>query len=333
MTIIGGLLIGLGWFLSGFSSSITFLTITYGVIGGMGVGIAYGAPMAVAAKWFPNKKGLAVGLTLGGFGLSPFITAPAANWLITQYGPFSTFRILGIIFAVLITVLALPLKFPKKLSVERTQKDKENDEINLNSSSMLKTKGFYALWTTYTIGTLVGLMAIGISSPVAVEIINLDPASASIYVSLFAIFNGIGRPIFGGLTDRLKPQKTALISFTLIIIASTLMLINQSGNAVIYFISFALFWLNLGGWLAIAPASTAIFFGSENYSKNYGILFTAYGVGAVIGNLFSGSIRDILGSYLYVFYPTIILAVLGIIVALFFLKEEKIKEEAEKITV
>jgi len=86
MTILGGLFISVGWFMSGFTTNITLLTITYGVIGGIGVGIAYGAPMAVAAKWFPKKKGLAVGLTLGGFGLSPFITAPAANWLIINYG-------------------------------------------------------------------------------------------------------------------------------------------------------------------------------------------------------------------------------------------------------
>ncbi|MFW5987813.1 MAG: OFA family MFS transporter [bacterium] len=328
MTIIGGLFIAVGWFLSGYTSSIITLTITYGVIGGIGVGIAYGAPMAVAAKWFPDKKGLAVGLTLGGFGLSPFITAPAAGWLINNFGPFSTFKILGIIFAIIITILAIPLRFPKKIDTERLDDLELNEYNNFTTKEMLKSKSFYALWTTYTIGTLVGLMAIGISSPVAEEIINLNASTASIYVSLFAIFNGIGRPIFGGLTDKLKPRKTALISFTLIIIASILMLLNQNGNSIIYFVSFALFWLNLGGWLALAPAATAIFFGSENYSKNYGVLFTAYGVGAVIGNLFSGSIRDIFGSYLYVFYPTIILALIGIVISNIFLKEDSINKES-----
>jgi len=247
-----------------------------------------------------------------------------------SYGPFNSFKVLGIIFAVVITLLSLPLKFPKKLTVNTENLTEKSNEINLSSKNMIKTRGFYALWLTYTIGTLVGLMAIGISSPVAEELINLDATTASIYVSLFAIFNGIGRPIFGGLTDKLKPRKTALISFSLIIAASLLMLFNQAGNPVIYFISFALFWLNLGGWLAIAPAATAIFFGSKNYSKNYGILFTAYGVGAVIGNLFSGSIRDIFGSYMYVFYPTIILAVIGIIISLISLKESKIKTEAQE---
>ena len=330
MTIIGGLFISIGWFLSGFTSSIIVLTISYGVIGGLGVGIAYGAPMAVAAKWFPDKQGLAVGLTLGGFGLSPFITAPAAGWLISQFGAFSTFKILGALFAVIITLLALPLKFPETDAKNSENNNNQNSSIEINSKKMLKSRSFYALWTTFVIGTIIGLMAIAISGPVAEELINLDSTTASIYVSLFAIFNGIGRPIFGALTDKLKAKKTAVISFSLIITASFLMIINDSGSAILYFISFAIFWLNLGGWLAIAPAATSYFFGKKNYSKNYGYLFTAYGVGAVIGNLFSGSIRDIMGSYQFVFYPTMIIAAIGIIISLLFLKKDKVKKNIKK---
>lgn len=325
MTIAGGILISIGWFLSGFTSSITVLTISYGVIGGMGVGIAYGAPMAVAAKWFPDKEGLAVGLTLGGFGLSPFITAPAASWLIRQFGAFTTFKILGVLFLIIITLLAIPLKFPKIEKKKRKKKKEENSNLEIGPKKMLKSRSFYALWATFVIGTIIGLMAIAISGPVAEELINLDSTTASIYVSLFAIFNGIGRPIFGALTDKVKAKKTAIISFSLIILASFLMIINNSASPVLYFISFAIFWLNLGGWLAIAPAATSYFFGKKNYSQNYGYLFTAYGVGAVIGNLFSGSIRDILGSYQFVFYPTLIIAALGIIISLLFLKKEPLK--------
>jgi len=329
MTITGGLLISIGWFLSGFTTSITFLTISYGVIGGTGVGIAYGAPMAVAAKWFPDKEGLAVGLTLGGFGLSPFITAPAANWLITIFGAFTTFKILGGLFAIIITLLALPLKFPEANHQISQNKNTNNQNLEIDPKNMFKSRSFYALWTTFVIGTIIGLMAIAISGPVAEELINLDSATASIYVSFFAIFNGIGRPIFGALTDKLKAKKTAIISFSLIILASLLMIINNSANPALYFIAFAIFWLNLGGWLAIAPAATSYFFGKKNYIKNYGYLFTAYGVGAVIGNLLSGSIRDIMGSYYFVFYPTIILAALGIIVALLFLKKDQIIDESK----
>ncbi len=328
MTIIGGLIVAIGWFVGGFATNITMLAISYGVIAGVGVGIAYGAPMAVAAKWFPDKKGLAVGLTLGGFGLSPFVTAPLANWLVGAYGPFQTFKILGIAFAVIITILALPLKFPDEEVAEESNKLAENtDKIkDIDSKEMMKTSSFYGLWACYVIGTAVGLMTIGIASPVAEEIVNLDAGTAALMVSFFAIFNGIGRPIFGALTDRLNPKRAALISYILIIVASILMLNVREGSTVLYGMAFAIFFLNLGGWLAIAPAATGSFFGDKHYSKNYGFLFTAYGVGAILGNSLAGKLRDIFGSYTYTFYPTIILAILGIIIAIITLKEPKVVE-------
>ncbi|MFO7820335.1 MAG: OFA family MFS transporter [Halanaerobacter sp.] len=325
VTIVGGLVVSVGWILSGFTSNITLLIITYGVIAGSGVGIAYGAPMAVAAKWFPDKKGLAVGLTLGGFGLSPFITAPVANWLVSSFGVFTAFKVLGVAFAIIISLLAIPLKFPPQKMTNGGQ-DNENKEINFTTKEMLKNPTFYGLWLCYVIGTTVGLMAIGISSPVAEEIIKVDASTAAFMVSFFALFNGVGRPIFGGLTDKLNPKKASLISFSLIILASVIMLNVSAGNTILYALAFSIFWLNLGGWLAIAPAATGRFFGSKNYSKNYGFLFTAYGVGAFVGNMLSGRIKDILGSYRYAFYPTIALAVVGIIIAFIMLKQPKLNE-------
>ena len=321
ITIIGGLVISLGWFLSSFATNIYFLMLTYGVLAGVGVGIAYGAPMAVAAKWFPEKKGLAVGLTLGGFGLSPFVTAPLANKLVESIGPFETFKILGIAFGVIITLLALPLKFPKRH--EKNDFDTKSTEVNIKTKDMLKTKSFYGLWSVYTIGTLVGLMAIGISSPVAEEIIKLDSQKAAMMVSFFALFNGVGRPIFGSLTDKFSPKKTAIFFFFFIIFISLIMLYVSKGQTILYGLAFAIFWLNLGGWLAIAPTATGQFFGSKYYSKNYGYLFTAYGAGAVLGNVLSGKIRDVFGSYRYVFYPTIAFAILGIIISIIYVKKPK----------
>jgi MFS transporter, OFA family, oxalate/formate antiporter len=113
VTIIGGCLTGLGWLLSSFAGSVQWLYIFYGVIAGTGVGIAYGVPVAVAARWFPDRRGLAVGLTLLGFGFSALITANIAGYLIGVSGVMNTFRMFGIAFIILIFVLALPLKFPK----------------------------------------------------------------------------------------------------------------------------------------------------------------------------------------------------------------------------
>lgn len=325
ITLVGGVIVSLAWIFSSFATSIEVLTVTYGIIGGIGVGIVYGAPMAVAAKWFPERKGLAVGLTLSGFGLSPFVTAPLSRYLISQHGVFLTFRVLGIAFLVIITILSMQLKFPKKeIQIKDENKKIAMDELSLKE--VLKNKNFYFLWFCFVIGTFTGLMAIGITSPVAQEIIKIDAGLAAGLIQLFAVFNGIGRPIFGIATDKLGARKASIISFTLIIFASILMISSKEGNIIKYVIAFSIFWFILGGWLSIAPTAVSNIFGAKNYARNYGVLFTAYGLGALLGTLSSGEIRDYFGTYTYAFYPTIGMATLGIVISGFLLKDKKVSK-------
>jgi len=321
ITLFGGTIVSLAWFLSSLANSIEMLTITYGIIGGIGVGIVYGAPMAVSAKWFPNKKGMAVGLTLSGFGLSPFVTAPISRLLIEHFGVFSSFRILSAAFLIIILIFALPLRFPNKEEIEENISKNKSNSSDLPLMKVLKNRKFYILWICFAIGTFTGLMAIGISSPVAQEIIGLNPTMSAFSVALFAVFNGLGRPVFGVMTDKIKFKQTAIISFSLIILASTIMLNSGEGNVIFYIISFSMFWFILGGWLAIAPTAVSNIFGVKNYARNYGFLFTAYGAGAVISSVTSGIIKDSFGSYIYVFYPAIASAVIGILIVVLVLKE------------
>jgi len=326
--LLGGVLVGAGWILAGFAPSITWLTIFYGIIGGAGVGIIYGCPIAVAAKWFPDKKGLAVGLTVMGFGLSALIMAPLMRTMIANasIGPMRTFTYLGIAFTAILVLLSLPMRSPRegwKPAGWKGQAVKGTSSIDLDRKAMVKTSTFYALWGTYTIGCLAGLMAIGISSPVGQEVARLTPSMAAISVSIFAIFNGVGRPIFGWLTDKLAPRNTAVLSFVLILVASALLYLWGEGSSFIYFLAFIILWMNLGGWLAIAPTATATLFGTKHYGMNYGLIFTSYGVGALLGNTLAGMIRDASGGYLPVFLPVMGLAVVGIVISLLWLKPVK----------
>ena len=311
---IGALLVALGWILSAYAPNIYVLTITYGVIIGAGVGIAYGAPMTVVAKWFPEKKGLVVGLVLVGFGLSPLITAPLARNLIENYGITKAFLILGISFGIIIPVLSYPFKYPSDLESKsmKTSSIKKNHTNDTNTAKMIKSKDFKGLYFNFIIGTTIGLMLIGMTSNVGVELIKLSPKTVVLLISVFAVFNGIGRPIFGLITDKLSFKKAMLISYSLIIIAALLMLMAREGSLVIFAISFSIFWFNLGGWLAIAPTSTMAMYGTKHYSQNYGVVFTAYGIGAIVGVLASGLLMDILQNYYSIFYLVIGLCVLGI---------------------
>ncbi len=320
LAIGGSLLISVAWILAGTADSIEFIIATYGVLGGIGVGIVYGIPMAIVTEWFPDRKGFAVGLTLLGFGLSPFITAPLATELIIIFGVFSAFKILGITFAVILSLLSLTLKFPEKKEGHHYVGTGPSGEFT--PVEMVKTPTFYALWTCYVIGTFSGLMIIGLSSSYAQEVVNLTPVKAAFFTSFFAIFNGIGRPIFGALTDKLGTKRTIAISYTLIITAGVLSLLF-AGNIIVFALSFAIMWLNLGGWLAIAPASTVNLFGKTHYTANYGILFTAYGIGALIQGFVGGYIRETFGSYVYIFYPVILVCALGLLLSSGFIKSKK----------
>jgi MFS family permease len=328
--MIGGAIVGLGWILSGvlpgMIPSVWTLIITYGVIAGSGVGLSYSGPIQVATRWFPDKKGLAVGLTVAGFGGSPFVSAYVAKALIDSVQVLNTFLYLGIAFLVLIILLALPLRFPAagwKPAGWSPKAGAATASADYGSSQMAKTSSFWGLFICFIIGSLAGLMAIGISSPVATSIIKLDAATAATLVGVFAIFNGGGRPLFGWITDRITPRYAAVISFIIIILASIGMMFAGPDTTALYVACFAGFWLCLGGWLAIAPTSTATFFGIKFNARNYGIMLLAYGIGAILANFISGFANDLFGSYLRAFIPVGILAFIGIFIAFFMLKPPK----------
>jgi len=328
ITIVGGVLTGLGWLLASFATSVPMLYILYGIVGGIGVGIAYGVPVAVAARWFPDRRGLAVGLTVLGFGFSAFFTANIAGYLIGAYGVMTTFRIFGVIFVILTILLALPLKFPKTGWVPAgwtppAPKEGGQKSCELTRSQMIKTSSFYALWACFFIACLAGLMAISIAKPVGTDV-GVETGLATALVGVFAIFNGFGRPLFGALTDRLTPRFTAMVSFSLIAVVSLLMW--QIPTVPVYLIAFVVLWGCLGGWLAIAPTSCGSYFGTCDYPRCYGILFLAYGAGAIAGPQLAGFIKTTSGSYIGVFPYVLVLAVIGFIIAFTLLKPPKAVE-------
>jgi MFS family permease len=325
VTIVGGVLTGLGWLLASFSSSVPMLYVMYGVIGGIGVGIAYGVPVAVSARWFPDRRGLAVGLTVLGFGFSAFFTANIAGYFIGAYGVMNTFRIFGVVFIVLTILLALPLKFPATGWVPKgwtppALKPGEEKPCEFDRSKMLKSPSFYGLWACYFIGCLAGLMAISIAKPVGIDV-GIEAGLATMLVGFFAVFNGGGRPVFGALTDKLTPRSAAMISFILIAFAS--LLIWQIPIVPVYILAFAVLWGCLGGWLAIAPTTTGSYFGTCDYPRCYGVVFLAYGAGAIVGPQLAGFIKTSTGSYIGVFPYVLALAVVGIVIAFTLMKPPK----------
>ena len=332
VSMVGGALVGIAWFAASFGTSPLMLIPLYGIIGGIGVGIAYGCPIAVSAAWFPDKRGLAVGLTVLGFGFSSAIITQLNKFLLDGgMSIMGVLKIFGIAFFIITIVLSLFLAFPPAGWCPTgwtppAPKAGAAPSANLTRAEMTKTSTFYGLWLCYTIGSLAGLTAIGIAGPVGQDMLKgagFDvPAATAMITSLifpFALANGVGRPIFGTLTDKLNPRNTALITYVLII-AACLLIYTSYASPTAYMIGFITLWGCLGGWLAIAPAATANYFGTKDYAKNYGLLYTAYGVGAVIGGIVSAQAKDLLGAYQPFFLIVAVLAVLGIVLAFVLMK-------------
>lgn len=319
MMLIGSFLVAAGWILSAFSPNIFIFTLTYGVISGAGVGIVYGVPMAVVARWFPERKGLAVGSVLIGFGLSPILTAPLASILVTQFGVMNAFLLLGIGFLVLLPLLSWAFKYPEDERSLQEHIQTSPQPLSIDTKDMIKNRTFIGLYLNFILGTTIGLMMIGLTANVGIHYVGFSRLEVSQWMALFAVFNGLGRPIFGWLTDKFDSRFAMLLSYTLISISSIILVLWGKDNIAAYIVAFCIYWFNLGGWLAIAPTSTLRLYGLRNYSQNYGVVFTAYGIGAILGVLSSGMILDIFNNYQYVFIFIITLCILGVTITnLFF---------------
>jgi MFS family permease len=333
--LAGGILLGIGWMSAGFTTGLTALVLTYGIVGGLGVGLAYGVPLAVAGSWFPERRGLAMGLTLAGFGVSPFVTAPLAEFLIIRTSVRTAMLTLGIVFIVVVSSLAVFLKarraeqepVPEKPVEDgpESQRARGEPRREFTPGRMLRSGEFYGLWLCYVIGTLAGLTAIGMTASFAREAVGLSAGASAAAVSVFGILNGIGRPIFGAVHDRLGTRFTIVLSYVLIAAAAGISLIAAGGAAIPFFFGFGIFWLMLGGWLAIAPAATTRLYGARNYARNYGIMYTAYGVGALVGGGVAGSMYTVFGSHRPLFLVIAGLCVVGVVLAFLLVRPESAK--------
>lgn len=288
----GTLLIVLGWFLSGISQNIYILMLSYGLLIGTGVGMVYGVPIYMVQKLYPSKSGLMTGIILLGFGMSPLITAPLSKYLIEITSIRHTFFIIGALFL----IIQLPLSFLFILK-ERDTFKKEIADLRVHE----KLKPFKRIYALFVISTTVGLMMIGLTYQVGVRYYQLDERSVTMALSIFAILNGVARPLFGRWMDQKGFKFSATLSVSLIILASVVGFINRGENFILFSVSFGLYWFNLGAWLAIVPATIKEFYGIKQYSKKYGIMFTGYGIGAILGTLVSGYIMDFFDNTTYIY--------------------------------
>jgi len=318
--LIAASLFGLGTMGSGLAimmESKILLYFFYGVLGGCGLGIGYISPVSTLVKWFPDKRGMATGLVIMGFGFSSAIWGPTMKILIEKIGIAGTFFTLGAIYFVVMFLSALylekpeegylPKKFKKKL--EEGKKKLKKDLANLTVGEAIKTPRFYGLWIMLFINVTCGIAIIGVASPLLQEVVGISAIAAAAAVGLMGIFNGAGRIFWASLSDLLTRPVVYIIFFATQAVAFYML---PSITEVVVFQVILYFIMSCyGGGFASIPAYIGDIFGTKELGAIHGYILTAWAAAGLVGPLIISIVKDMTGSYsqtLYVFAGFFIIA-------------------------
>jgi OFA family oxalate/formate antiporter-like MFS transporter len=307
---LGGIVLGLGYVAARFvGTSFIGHLLTIGLIGGAGIGLGYVVPIAVGVKWFPDKKGLLTGLAVAGFGFGALLWVKLAGewgYLIEKMGVANVFLVYGIAFAVVVLIGSIWMVNPPAgyrpagwMPPAASAGQVANGAINIDSKQMLCRPQFYGLWLMFIAGAMAGLMVIGCIKLFGIDALksagfDAETASAKAGTAMavfFALANGIGRIVWGILSDKIG--RKASLFFMFAIQGVVMLTFYKMGTSVgLLYLGSAIIGFNFGGNFSLFPAATADFFGNKTVGHNYGWVFTAYGVGGIVGPYIGGYFRD-----------------------------------------
>jgi OFA family oxalate/formate antiporter-like MFS transporter len=301
VALTGGFLYGLGVFLASFSANkLWWLYLSYGVIGGTGVGFSYIVPIAVLVKWFPDRRGLITGIAVGGFGAGALVTAPIATRLIQSVGVLHTFAYLGIAYLVITIATGYFMQSPpagwKPNGWEpSTTQNAQRAARDYTLGGALKTWQWWALWMLLFLNTSAGISIISQESPLFQEIAKASVIIAAGMVGIASIGNAVGRIFWAWVSDAITRRWTFVVIFV-IQVGLFWLLPNLSSVAILTVVSFIIL-MCYGGGFGTMPAFAADYFGSKNVGPIYGLMLTAWGTASAFGPLLIAYMRESSGSY------------------------------------
>lgn len=332
---VGGLLVGAGMILAAVTGTYWGYVLGFGLLTGAGIGFGYAAATPPAVKWFPaGKTGLIAGLVVSGFGLASVYAAPLATWLLGAFGISNTMLILGVLFLVVVVGLAQLLTPPPKGYVPGgsgvSKLAGAAPHRDFPPTRMLGTWQFYLLWFLYACGAGAGLMVISKLAKIGQQQAEIE--LGFVLVASLAVGNGAGRILAGWLSDTLGRQRTMLMCFLFQAALMLTLTLASPGSSLgtvgaMAAIS-ALIGANYGANLALFPSVTKDYYGLKNFGVNYGLVFTAWGVGGFVLSQLQGWLYDAFQTFAYSCYVAAGLLVLA--AAMSFILRPPAEEAAAK---
>ncbi len=315
-SLLGGVLVSLGFFLCSYTTSLTYLYVCFGVIGGLGNGFGYATPIPVMAKWFPDKRGLAIGLAVGGYGAGSAIFGPLAQLkLIPAYGLSATFQILGAIFLVMTMLGAVLLRNPPqgyRPNGWTPTASAHSGARDFTPGEVLRTPTFYLMWLGYALGCSAGLMVISQLVPFAKSVGVAAAALSTLTLVIGAVGNASGRILSGWMSDRLGRINVLRTMIGICIIAMPALYAFGRNLPFLYAGVFIVYWC-YGTQLSVNGVAATDFWGTKNAGINYGLLFTAWGVAGIIGPRIGGVLYDRYHNYQAAFQISAVLAAIALL--------------------
>ncbi|MCY4076385.1 MAG: OFA family MFS transporter [Acidobacteria bacterium] len=316
----GGILYALGFYLASQTDSLIWLYITFGAIAGAGNGFGYAIPIPVCSKWFPDRRGLAVGLVVGGYGAGSGIYGPLAREvLIPAYGWQGTMQISAAVFLVMTLVAAWLLRNPPEGYKPPTAAPAPAPGaapaaaapvgLDFATGEMVRTPTFYLLWIAYCLGAAAGLMVISQLVPVG-EAAGLG-AAAGLGLTIGAIGNTGGRVLSGWMSDTFGRLNTLRLMVLLSAVALPLFYL-LAGQVALFYLLLVVIYYCYGTLLSVFASTCADFYGTRNMGVNYGLLFSAWGVAGIVGPVIAGRVFDATGTYEVAFYVAAALSVVAL---------------------
>lgn len=310
------------------------LYLGYGILGGLGLGAGYITPVSTIIKWFPDKRGLATGLAIMGFGFASLLTSPVAQYLINHQGLVETFYILGTVYFLVMMIVSQFIKRPtieenQELASRATNQKTVDLTSGMTANQALKTYYFYVLWLILFINIACGLGLISVIAPMAQDMTGMSAEQAAVVVGLMGIFNGFGRLLWAGLSDYIGRPLTFIILFV-VNIAMSLILVTFH-IPFVFVVAMAVLMTCYGAGFSLIPPYLSDIFGAKELAALHGYILTSWAIAALFGPMLLSVSYQLSGSYVITLLVFVSLYLVALAIA-WWLKQDLAKNKGKIIS-
>jgi MFS transporter, OFA family, oxalate/formate antiporter len=319
----GALLTGLSWVLASSAGTLTAVYLTYGLLGGLGTGIIYVGIVGLMVEWFPDRRGLAAGVVAAGYGMGAVITTFPVTNSIAAVGYQQTLQHFGLIFGAIAFIAALGMKSPPKAwMADYIARNRKTEGVN--PGQMLTSPVFWLMFVMMTMMSTSGLMVISQMATFSKDfgiasVLVFGVAALPLALTVDRFTNGLTRPFFGWVSDRIGRENTMFIAFGLEAVAMTLWLLTRD-NSFLFVMLSGLVFFGWGEIFSLFPSTLTDTFGARHATTNYGFLYMAQGIGSIFGGPLAAKLHEATGSWITVFAVVISLDAITAILAILVLK-------------